>query len=390
MGISIYTFIMAGLWFSIFIIIGNFLQQKIGYIPHYSTGFLLFFLALSVIRLFIPIEIFAFTATIQITEIVPHITRFLNEKFDFLGLSINLWSMLFFIWVIGSIVYFIVLVSRARHDAKIIKELCDNSIESKEVDSLMTQIKERSTYSGSCFVAISPDVPNPMVVGISKQTILLPKQILELSHENLMFVLAHEWYHIVNRDVWISLFTQFICCIFWWNPIVYLLNNNIKQLIEIRCDLSVTRQMSIIEKNNYLKTMLKTIDKCNQNNFNSSKKITFATFPYQGTMQGRCLKQRFFSVGQYNNLNKNKIKMFIIAFVMILTFIISYSFIIQPVGYPTVEDLGDSNIVNRDVMYIIALKDGEYQLHYNEDLIVEISEDTVNVLLSDNVPIVYK
>ena len=53
--------------------------------------------------------------------------------------------------------------------------------------------------------------------------------------------------------------SQAFCCIFWWNPILYLLVKDLDQSLEIKCDLCITEKLSSIETSEYLQTIVATL-----------------------------------------------------------------------------------------------------------------------------------
>lgn len=73
-----------------------------------------------------------------------------------------------------------------------------------------------------------------MVYGFFTPKIYMPK--IHFSDEELYYILSHEYYHFLNRDIWIKLFIYIICSIFWFNPFIHILKTNLIHMLEIRCD----------------------------------------------------------------------------------------------------------------------------------------------------------
>jgi len=54
----------------------------------------------------------------------------------------------------------------------------------------------------------------------------------------------HELAHIQRNDIWFSHFQEFIAIVFWWSPVIRLLNNKIHIDRELACDLRAVKQLN--------------------------------------------------------------------------------------------------------------------------------------------------
>ena len=81
--------------------------------------------------------------------------------------------------------------------------------------------------------------------------------ILSLIHI-LHLILLHEWQHFRNRDQWSKLLCYLLCCVFWWNPFLWLLKNKMDQLLELRCDFSVLEKIDTFQQDDYYEMLLGT------------------------------------------------------------------------------------------------------------------------------------
>lgn len=90
----------------------------------------------------------------------------------------------------------------------------------------------------------SKQVNSPMVVGLIRPKIILPGNIIkQLSSEQLAPIVLHELAHIQRNDIWFSHFQEFIAIVFWWSPVIRLLNNKIHIDRELACDLRAVKQL---------------------------------------------------------------------------------------------------------------------------------------------------
>lgn len=77
------------------------------------------------------------------------------------------------------------------------------------------------------------------------------------SESELKIILLHEETHIRQKHSIDLLFIQIICCLFWFNPLVWKLKSSINKNLEYLTDHSVLEVMN--EKSLYQKTLLKTM-----------------------------------------------------------------------------------------------------------------------------------
>ena len=62
-----------------------------------------------------------------------------------------------------------------------------------------------------------------------------------------------------NRDGVVKLLTMLFCCVFWWNPAVYILKKDVSQILEIKCDVYATQSFTKKERLEYLLTILRVL-----------------------------------------------------------------------------------------------------------------------------------
>jgi beta-lactamase regulating signal transducer with metallopeptidase domain len=87
-------------------------------------------------------------------------------------------------------------------------------------------------------------VSSPLVVGFLKPKVILPKSIIEqLPEQQLKAILLHEHAHIQRKDNWFGLFQELLAILFWWSPIIRVLNKQIHVEREISCDLRAATKL---------------------------------------------------------------------------------------------------------------------------------------------------
>ncbi len=77
---------------------------------------------------------------------------------------------------------------------------------------------------------------SPMTWGVLRHTILLPSSAADWSEERRRLVLAHELAHVKRNDGLIQIVVQVICCMYWFNPIVWYAAHRVRIERERACD----------------------------------------------------------------------------------------------------------------------------------------------------------
>lgn len=113
------------------------------------------------------------------------------------------------------------------------------------------EIRKLNRYPSKDGIYIVPGCKTPMGIGVFKKRILLPRQ--DYTEQELRYILLHEETHFAHHDQLIKMLMQILCCIFWWNPFVYLLQKAVSQMLEIRCDREVAQSA---DKAEYMEVLL--------------------------------------------------------------------------------------------------------------------------------------
>ncbi|MEN6406700.1 MAG: M56 family metallopeptidase [Thermoguttaceae bacterium] len=91
-------------------------------------------------------------------------------------------------------------------------------------------------------VFFSRAVSVPVSVGLFRPAVVLPHAMLhETDDRQLQAVLLHEIAHIARRDHWIGVGQRIAATLFWWNPLVHRVCEEISDLREEICDNYVVR-----------------------------------------------------------------------------------------------------------------------------------------------------
>lgn len=93
-------------------------------------------------------------------------------------------------------------------------------------------------------VRLSDEVSGPMLVGLRRPCVLLPRGLPQsLPKPLLLGILHHEMAHVRRHDLWVSLLQRLCLALYWWSPALRLLAAQLDMARELACDAAAARQM---------------------------------------------------------------------------------------------------------------------------------------------------
>jgi len=110
-------------------------------------------------------------------------------------------------------------------------------------------------------VRVTSRLPGPVVCGLLRPTILIPERILlELGEREQVPILLHELAHIKRRD-WLVNWVQLVAgVLYFFNPVLWLVNRCIRIEREKACDDTVVVALSFRRKR-YVNSLLKVVER---------------------------------------------------------------------------------------------------------------------------------
>lgn len=102
---------------------------------------------------------------------------------------------------------------------------------------------------------VNPLISSPMLIGFIHPCILLPDA--NLSEKEFYYTILHELTHYRRGDLYYKWLIQITLCIYWFNPLLYLVERNVNHLCELSCDEAVTNRLpSCQQRQEYANTLL--------------------------------------------------------------------------------------------------------------------------------------
>ena len=92
-------------------------------------------------------------------------------------------------------------------------------------------------------VRVSDRISGPLVYGLIRPVILLPRGMDRGDETALGYILTHEYEHIRHLDGLTKLVLAAALCVHWWNPAVWLMVRLAGRDLELACDEAVVRRL---------------------------------------------------------------------------------------------------------------------------------------------------
>ena len=119
------------------------------------------------------------------------------------------------------------------------------------IDALL----DRFRFSRDPHICVSSSRRAPLTFGVFRPTVLLPED-LPVGDAQFQLILAHELAHIRRKDCLRKLLLTVCLCLYWWNPLVWMMVWLANRDMELACDEAVLRALGPDCKKAYALTLL--------------------------------------------------------------------------------------------------------------------------------------
>lgn len=132
----------------------------------------------------------------------------------------------------------------------------------------MVQIEVPLSYSDSLKVCrkmkvkhipelmLNSRLETPLLSGFLHPCICLPADGYTAEEQELIFF--HELCHYRRKDLWYKLFLEWLCTLYWFNPVLWWMKGEAERNIEFLCDETVMQSRTVSEKLIYSRLLAKT------------------------------------------------------------------------------------------------------------------------------------
>ena len=213
------------------------------------------------------------------------------------------------IWIIGTIIMILwLIITNIILNLKLNK----NRYKDERVENILEKCKNKMNLKRKFNIVINDMISTPALFGIFKVKILIPKEILKLSDENLEYILLHELSHYKRKDIWINYILLFIQSIHWFNPVIWICFKLFRNDLELATDEYALKYLDENKYNSYANALLETLS--------ISINSKFAPSLIGMVDNKENIKRRIIMIKSLEVFKKKKVIITIICIVLIIVF----------------------------------------------------------------------
>lgn len=353
--VSPYSILSAIILFTIITLLVLLLSKKTLFIARHGVHIILLIITFTLLRLLLPLDLY-WAKVINLNFILVPLEGILTQ--NLIG-TYTVKTGLFLIWAIGTIFFLCYFVFVFIKDKVYLDKLTSMK------NTVLTAVIAEHNYQ-NITVKVSSCIDVPRVWGVFTAHIYLPD--LSLSAEEWSIILSHEIQHVKNHDTLIKCLMLVFVSVFWWNPVVYLLNRELDYILELRCDATLTYNYTQKECTTYLTVILKVLRQLKRNHsikkmHQLSSLVNYSSYSHT--------KQRFEIVSSRETpLYRTRLCWYFLIFFLFLT---SYFFIFQPSVKPV-----STYEMKSTCSFILITEDNKYLLYIDGSYYKELSKEELN------------
>lgn len=327
-------------------------------------------IAIILLRILIPVN-FPFTITIPITHIFPELTVTLSKiigeyaKFDIVR----------FIWGIGAAISLVIM---AAQESRFHGLLCQVSQIGPEKKCIVASFLEKYSFEKLKIVVVSSQI-SPGITGIFHPILIIPEYVFALSEEMQDCIVMHEYEHYKNHDIGMKYLVKILSCLYWWNPIVYILQRKINLVIELSTDSLVVSNMDMMKKIEYMQCLV-SVNKICCPGSNLSNKFAKSGVPLIQSQSD--LEIRIKKIMNIINKKRQKTNLYTRINTVVVITMISASLLFVPEAYGVSDEAAENSFsVTSENAYLVE-DNGEYELYVDGKsvgMVSNIGEDMKNL-----------
>ncbi|MCI9014664.1 MAG: M56 family metallopeptidase [Lachnospiraceae bacterium] len=335
--------------------------------------FVLAILLILMIRLFLPLE-FPCQQNLYITKAYPDLyVSFIYATISYAGKEYSLPLITAAVSVIGSIIclgrlllFFLATIQSINRCAP-----AENPVITELVNTITYELGCKKCFR----IVKNPNRTTPYLFGFRKPVIVLPD--IQLSETEWYYILKHEIYHYYNKDLWLRFVCELLQIIYWWNPFIYILRNQIIKFQEFYADMAVVQCSSKLQQLEYMQCLIKIVKQLPVKTDNR-----VAAFHSNAKIQKRIAALLNFSETAPPNQRQRSAGSALAVILMICTLFLPNLFILEPCGEIPEEVLGDAVIINKANGHLVLREDGRYDIYVDNEYF-----STVTTIFDDTLPI---
>jgi len=137
------------------------------------------------------------------------------------------------------------------------RDVMQTAVFDKDLNRYMNNLMQEMGIDRPVRLAVCDYTGSPMLMGIFDPVIVLPRA--DYTQMQLSMILRHELTHYRRHDVAYKFLMHILACVYWFNPLVYLMGRYTGMDIEFSCDEDTVKHTDKQFKAEYARTIVKVI-----------------------------------------------------------------------------------------------------------------------------------
>ena len=197
-------------------------------------------------------------------------------------------------------------------------------------------------------------------------------------------MLLHEWNHFLRKHLWTKLLFNVLCALLWWNPLVYLIKEDMDYVLEVNCDRSVVDELDDSEHIKYVEATVNVMKQLAAKPRLSPSSIGFIASDSENIVQ-RC-ELVLFPPKRLSKFFKG-----MLGAITLTLIVLSYAFIVQPFSPPPADTDGAADVayvsITPENSYFVLNGDYTYNLFVDGKFFLAVDADKMDSLPYSSLPI---
>lgn len=187
-------------------------------------------------------------------EIINLTNKGESSNDDEVEISFNILCFLPLVWISLVLTSFIAYILTYISFEKKIK---NKVLEDEKINSILNKCKEKLSIKRNIKLVKQDIVKMPSIFGIFNIRILVSDDVLKLSEKEIEYIFLHELSHYKRKDNILNMIITILRCIYIFNPIVWILLNQVKRDLELATDEFAMKNEDSEIKKEYSRTLVK-------------------------------------------------------------------------------------------------------------------------------------
>ncbi|WFD11550.1 M56 family metallopeptidase [Tepidibacter hydrothermalis] len=215
-------------------------------------------------------------------------------------------NWMFILWIFGFSVYAFISVLRMYSSVNMAKKEIEYG--NFELEEMLNECRGKLKIKKEVKLVFSNEFGVPCIFGVLRPVIFIPESLRNMDENKLRMIILHELAHFKRNDIVVKVVVLLYQWVYWFNPILILAFQKMKNDMEPACDYMVLKNIEKNERAEYGRALLHVLEKLSVERYPISVGIAESK---------KELRRRIILIGRY----KKKSKLAIINGILVMLLI---------------------------------------------------------------------